>query len=154
MYNIEHPRGRKYTSEELKMHKEKWIELCQKSPQLFVHAPKYSDSGPLYGLITELEFNQRCSKLFESRFETSQFQRAMTNGILSLVNEELHDMIMDTYAGLNLVNQRVLRLQRLSESSVEYGQERPSIENLYRQVESEIAETLHKLMEFLVFADK
>src|SRR5207245_10345191 len=76
MYNDEHPRGRKYTSEEPKMHRDKWIELCQNSPQLFVHAPKYTDSGPLSSLIAELEFNRRCSKLFESRFETSQFQRA------------------------------------------------------------------------------
>lgn len=154
MYNNEHPRGRKYTSEELKMHKEKWIELCQNSPQLFVHAPKYTDSGPLSSLITELEFNQRCSKLVESRFETSQFQRAMADGILSLVDEELHNMIMDTYSKLNLVNQRVLRLRRLSESSVEYRQERPRIESQYGQVESEIGETLRKLKEFIVSADK
>ena len=77
----------------------------------------------------------------------------MSDGILSLVNEELHNMIMDTYAQLNLVNERVLRLRRLSESSVEYKQERPSIERQYSQVESEIGKTLRKLKEFDVSAD-
>jgi hypothetical protein len=61
LYNDKHPRGRKYTSEELKMHKDNWIELCKKSPQLFVSAPKFIESGPLSSLITELEFNLRSS---------------------------------------------------------------------------------------------
>jgi hypothetical protein len=138
MYNDEHPRGRKFTSEELKMHRDKWIELCQNSPQLFVHAPKYTDSGPLSSLIAELEFNRRCSRLFESHFETSQFQRAMSDGILSLVNDDLHNMIMDTYAQLNLVNQRVLRLRRLDESSVEYKYARTGVQSHYQDVESVI----------------
>jgi hypothetical protein len=80
LYNDKHPRGRKYTSEELKMHKDNWIELCKNSPQLFVHVPKYTESGPLSSLITELEFNCRCSNLVDSEFETNQFQRAMSDG--------------------------------------------------------------------------
>jgi hypothetical protein len=76
LYNDKHARGRKYTSEELKLHRDKWIDLCKNSPQLLVDPPKYADSGPLSSLITELEFNHRCSKLFNSRFETAQFRRA------------------------------------------------------------------------------
>jgi hypothetical protein len=29
-YNDNHPRGRKYTPEELKLHKERWIGFCEK----------------------------------------------------------------------------------------------------------------------------
>ncbi|MGC1930591.1 MAG: hypothetical protein WA667_16605 [Candidatus Nitrosopolaris sp.] len=113
--------------------------------------PKYTDSGPLSGLITELEFNHRCSKLFDSRFEIALFRRAISDGILSLLNEELSNMIMDTCAKLNLANQGILRLQRMLESSVEYKYKRPSV---YRQAECLIEETLGKLKAFVVFTDK
>ena len=31
LYNPKHPKGRKYTSEELKQHRDQWIKLCQTS---------------------------------------------------------------------------------------------------------------------------
>ena len=131
------------------MHKDNWIELCKNSPQLFVHAPKYTESGPLSSLITELEFNCRCSDLVDSEFETNQFQRAMSDGILSLLNEELKNMIMDTYAELKLANQKTSRLERMSESSVEYKYTRPSVEGRHRQAAPIIAKALNSLKAFV-----
>src|SRR5215213_2277761 len=111
LYNNKHPRGRKYTSKELKLHKDKWLEICKKSPELFTDAPRSTDGGPLSGLIDELQFNLTISKLFNCPYEIDQFRHAISDGILSLINEELRDMIMDTYAKLRLTNITIAKLQ-------------------------------------------
>ena len=56
-YNTKHPRGRKFTTEELKLHKEQWLEICKTKPEIFVTAIRDTDVGPLQSLIDELEFN-------------------------------------------------------------------------------------------------
>jgi hypothetical protein len=33
-YNDNHPRGRKFTAAELRLHKQQWIAICESSPQL------------------------------------------------------------------------------------------------------------------------
>lgn len=153
LYNNKHPRGRKYTSKELKMHKEKWIEICQKSPELFIDAPRFTDGGALSGLIAELEFNYRISRLFNCPFETHQFQNAISDGILSLLDEELRDMIMDTYARLNLANRMIAKLERMSESSVEYKYTRPSVQNQCNEAGKIISDNLDKLRTFVASKD-
>ena len=57
-YNDNHPRGRKYRPEELKKHKEQWLELCKSSAAFLASVPPRADVGPFQALIDELEFNR------------------------------------------------------------------------------------------------
>jgi hypothetical protein len=46
-YNPKHPRGRRFTAEELIKHKTQWIEICKSNPQIFVEASRNIDIGPI-----------------------------------------------------------------------------------------------------------
>src|SRR5262245_36596228 len=61
-YNDKHPRGRKFHPNELKTHKEQWLEICRNNPAIFLNANRNSDVGPLQSLIDELEFNMVVSQ--------------------------------------------------------------------------------------------
>src|SRR2546427_7250793 len=58
-YNVQHPRGRKFRPEELKLHKEQWLRICKDNPAALLHPSRAGDVGPLQALIDELEFNMR-----------------------------------------------------------------------------------------------
>ncbi len=98
-YNPKHPRGRKFTSEELRLHKENWINICKKNPEIFVNATRDTDVGPLQSLIDELEFNLMALDSGNS-FRTpscilmeEQFQRAIKLGAISLIDDNLKKVI-------------------------------------------------------------
>lgn len=101
LYNDKHPRGRKYHPDELKKHKEQWLEIYSKNPQILVELPQRSNAGPLSALLTELEYNGLVASLYQSKegciFESKQFDKAVSEGILSLVHDELRDEIMNAY---------------------------------------------------------
>jgi thermostable 8-oxoguanine DNA glycosylase len=102
------------------------------------------------GLVTELEFNLRCSTSDGSQFETIQFRRAISDGILSLLDEELRNLIMDTYAELRIVNQEISRLLRMkSKSGVDYKEESRRFQSLRQPRRQVIAGTLDRLKEFI-----
>jgi hypothetical protein len=61
-YNDKHPRGRKFRPEELRGHKEQWLDICRTKPEIFVSATRDSDVGPIQAVIDELEFNLEVSK--------------------------------------------------------------------------------------------
>jgi len=61
-YNDQHPRGRKFRPEELRAHKEQWLEICRTRPEVFTEPSRQADVGPLQALIDELEFNAEVSK--------------------------------------------------------------------------------------------
>jgi len=56
-YNDRHPRGRKFTPEELRLHKERWLRLCETSAHFLASVPPRTDVGPIQALIDGLEFN-------------------------------------------------------------------------------------------------
>ena len=78
LYNDKHPRGRKYNSNELRRHKEQWLEICNKSTQVVTEPLEHADGGPLSSLITELEFNHRVSQIEGCPFETHEFKRTIS----------------------------------------------------------------------------
>ena len=55
-------RGRKFLPDELRGHKEQWLEICRSRPEIFINAARDSDVGPIQGLIDELEFNVHVAK--------------------------------------------------------------------------------------------
>jgi HNH endonuclease len=118
LYNNKHPRGRKYHTEELRKRKEQWLDSCQRSPEIFIDVPTPSDGGPLSSLITELEFNDIVRTIKGCLFETYQFQQAVSEGILSLLDENLRDTIMITYAYIKLANQALTNLGKTASNRI------------------------------------
>jgi len=98
-YNPRHPRGRKFRPEELKGHKEQWLELCKSRPEMFINAARDSDVGPLQALIDELEFDVVVSEY--SSYDTvgclffdDQFRRAIREGAIATLREDLKKQIL------------------------------------------------------------
>src|SRR5947207_6124741 len=56
-YNDQHPRGRKFRPDELRAHKQQWLEICRNHAEVLLAAARSSDVGPLQALIDELAFN-------------------------------------------------------------------------------------------------
>lgn len=111
-YNDKHPRGRKFTTDELKRHKQQWLELCKNKPEMFLHAARETDVGPLQALIDELEFNLRVSEHTEPDalgclFLEEQFRRAIREGAIATLKDELKIAILDAYAAIGRANQRI-----------------------------------------------
>src|SRR5713226_4317650 len=96
-YNDKHPRGRKYRPEELKKHKEQWLDICKSSAHFLASIPPRTDVGPIQALIDELEFNESVAGGAEevphvkasAHFGVAQFERCVSEGILSLLEPDL-----------------------------------------------------------------
>lgn len=111
-YNEKHPRGRKYSPEDLRQHKEQWLKLCRKQPDVLVRAYRRSDVGPLQALVDELEFNAKVAKLVEPieigcRFQESQFRRAIQQGSIATLKDELKSSVLDAYVTMGNANQHI-----------------------------------------------
>ncbi len=127
-YNINHPRGRKFRPEELKKHRDQWIEICQKRPEVFREVARDSDVGPLQALIDELDFNlhiaQHCDKSnLGCLFVDEQFRRAIREGVISILHDELKAYILESYRATNRANQAIPPV-----FSTDSGMVRPGLE--------------------------
>jgi len=103
-YNEQHPRGRKFTADELRLHKKQWLELCDKTPEQLLGEERASDVevGPLQALIDEIEFNRAAAKAGAEGdsgcpLRDEQFSRAIRTGSISLLLPELKAVIIDAY---------------------------------------------------------
>src|SRR5262245_36110936 len=101
-YNDKHPRGRKFRPEELRGHKEQWLEICRTRPEVFINAAKDSDVGPLQALIDELEFNavvaeNTSQSSWGCQFRDEQFQRAIRAGAVATLQHELKQSVLQAY---------------------------------------------------------
>jgi hypothetical protein len=118
-YNPNHPRGRKFQPSELRKHKEQWLALCKERPEILVAPMRPADVGPLQSLIDELGYNlvalstvdEQASLFGEAPvihvgapFVDEQFRRAISAGALSVIDEELRELIMSAYAHMAIVN--------------------------------------------------
>ena len=77
-YNIKHPRGRKFTPDELRQHKDQWLQICSEHPEILAKSYMRSDVGPLNALVDELEFNATVAQVNKTdsigcNFQNSQF---------------------------------------------------------------------------------
>ena len=101
-YNDKHPRGRKYRPEELRQHKDQWLELCKSSASVLASIPPRTDVGPLQSLIDELEFNKMITshdtpELMGAHLAVTQFNRCVSEGILSLLEQNIKDAVYQAY---------------------------------------------------------
>jgi HNH endonuclease len=111
-YNDKHPRGRKFSPEELRRHKEQWLKVCKERPETLVSASRVSDVGPLQALIDELELNARIAARSDAedqgcRFREEQLLRAIHVGSIAILRDELRDAILEAYVAAGAANQLV-----------------------------------------------
>lgn len=109
-YNDRHPRGRKFHPEELSRHKKQWIQACKDHPNIFTAPPPLSEVGPLQALIDELEFNAAVSRYDAEDnqgclFLDVQFRRAVAEGAIALVRDDLKAKIINAYVAIGRANQ-------------------------------------------------
>jgi hypothetical protein len=153
-YNDNHPRGRKFRPEELRMHKEQWLNICKNRPDIFTEAARESDVGPLQALIDELDFNAYIAKYSSPGdvgclFGDDQFRRATKEGSISILDEELRVLILEAYRVMRRANQLIegsLSHGRTSALYSEYmGWAREVIKEAYPKIE----ESRDSLLKFL-----
>ena len=111
-YNDKHPRGRKFRPEELRGHKEQWLEICRNKPEIFVSANRDYDVGPVQALIDELEFNLGVSEnaTYDSLgclFLDEQFRRAIKDGAIATLDEDLKKSILGAYRVIGRANEKI-----------------------------------------------
>mgnify|MGYP001296078000 FL=1 len=113
-YNDAHPRGRKFSMEELLEHKSQWLSICKKHPESLIASPRDADVGPLEGMLLELEYNvlvinmvihgQSWQDRIGSILHDDEYRRSIAQGSLILLNEPLRTKINDAYAQVGRIN--------------------------------------------------
>ncbi len=108
-YNHEHPRGRKFRPDELRQHRDQWLKICADRPEAMLSAAWDRDVGPLQALMDELDFNRIVAKQPEhgALFLNSQFLRAIQEGMISILQEELKKSILNAYVTMDRYNQLI-----------------------------------------------
>jgi len=111
LYNDAHPRGRKFRPDELKYHKVQWLKICEDSPGALLLPQRTYDVGPIQALIDELGFNAELCKLtaddtIGALFPVAQFERSISEGLLSLLPDQVRNPISSTYATLMRANMK------------------------------------------------
>jgi hypothetical protein len=110
-YNDEHPRGRKFTPDELAQHKEQWLTVCAEQAAIAFLRPTESDRevGPLQALVDEIEFNlvvahRTSTGEIGCPFRDEQFARAIRTGSIALLAKDLKSAIIDAYVAVGRAN--------------------------------------------------
>jgi hypothetical protein len=107
-YNDKHPRGRKFLPDELRFHKKQWLSTCAEHPEALLGATRTADVGPLQALIDELEFNATVANADQKdqgcKFLDQQFLRAVHEGSISILRDEIRDLILKAYHSMGAAN--------------------------------------------------
>jgi hypothetical protein len=108
-YNPQHPRGRRFRPSELMLHKQQWLEICSRRPEVFSEQLKPTDVGPLQSLIDELDFNAAVAEAYDFKdqgcpFLDDQFRRAIREGSISTLQDELKNSILQAYVAIGRAN--------------------------------------------------
>lgn len=115
LYNDAHPRGRKFHPEELRAHKEQWLRVCKESPGALLLPQRSLDVGPIQALIDELEFNSEIGQrtaddTIGALVLMAQFERAIQEGVFSLLPDSVRSPIAAAYATLMRANMSLQKM--------------------------------------------
>lgn len=115
LYNPRHPRGRRFSAEELRLHRGQWLRICGERPEILLHGPVISEAGTIERLINELEFNldvtsQSGAKQIGCPFEVTQFERAVTDGTYSIFDDQLRTRLRTAYMYMKRANTFIANL--------------------------------------------
>jgi hypothetical protein len=107
-YNPEHPRGRRFTYNELRGHKNQWLGFCATNPVALAGAVPPAEGGSLERLLCELIYNGYLAKIKHPAgvYEVAQFRRAVADGTLNWLKDEQVNAVNKTYALINEINNR------------------------------------------------
>ena len=148
-YNTAHPRGRKFTEKELRIHKEQWLKICKNNPEIFSQPFQSSDAGPLNSLIDELEYNMHACNLLGSSLSISQFNEALRRGAISLLELDLKDKINLAYSKTSHLNQLFYAFINEGNREKHQGHTRVQINKKTPETQEAIKEARDSLLSFL-----
>jgi hypothetical protein len=99
----------------LKYHKVQWLKICEDSPGSLLLPQRTYDVGPIQALIDELGFNAELCKLtaddtIGALFLVAQFERSISEGLLSLLPDQVRNPISATYATLMRANMYIKKM--------------------------------------------
>lgn len=109
-YNVDHPKGRKFRPNELRQHRDQWIEICKTNPGALTSGGVSTEAGPLQSLVGELEFNLTVVRAPEAKYGyvcsayTRQFERAISEGITPMLPDQVRQDLYDVYHELEKYN--------------------------------------------------
>ncbi len=111
-YNEKHPRGRKFRPEELRGHKEQWLDICRQRPEALINAAREIDVGPLQALVDELDFNlsvaaETSLSAWGCQFHDEQFRRAIRAGSIAVLQDTLKEKILKAYVVMGEANYKL-----------------------------------------------
>ena len=153
-YNIKHPRGRKFTPEELRQHKEQWLEICRNHPEILAKSYMRSNVGLLHALLDELEFNAAVAQnkdvhIIGCYFQNSQFKKAVQLGSVSILRDELKTAINRAYVSMGSVNHYISAASNQTFRSDPWSQEISHAQRLIKEAEPQIHAAIEELLNFL-----
>ncbi len=105
-YNTNHPKGRKYQPNELRLHREQWISICKNNSGVLIANPASTEAGPLQSLLGELEFNLIIVQTPGAQYgypcpiSSEQFERVISEGSMLVLPLELKDALLQLYCKL------------------------------------------------------
>ena len=159
-YNDRHPRGRKFTNEELLLHKEQWLDICKNHPAALISAPRDMDVGPLEGMSLELEHNELILKGISegnswqekigSVLHDNEYKRSIAQGSLLLLPEELRKSINTAYAEVGRINTFINMYSNTRPEGNAFSEATNRLLEAYRKSEDIISEALSDLNDFLL----
>lgn len=158
-YNDAHPKGRKFTPEELLEHKKQWLVICEKNPGMFVTAPLNRDAGPLEGMLLELEFNLDTVGLVTGPESwqgkigcpllREQYHRAVAEGTLYLLPEDLRKTLNRAYSEVGKVNSFITMYTSQEPEGNAFAEATNRLLDALRKSDEPIKEALSELKKFL-----
>jgi len=149
-YNDNHPRGRKFLPNELRAHKEQWLQICSSRPEVFINAARNIDVGPLQALIDELEFNAVVAGYSDNPWAVgcvlhdAQFQRAIRAGAIATLHDSLKQAILEAYRAIGFANHRIAGAEQSARS-----EDRNAAMTAVRESKSKIVAARDSLLKFL-----
>lgn len=115
LYNPRHPRGRRFSPEELRLHRQQWLDICREHPAALLGAPVVSEPGTIERLIHELQFDSVVASHssyteFGCPFAITQFERAVADGTYSILSEDLRAKLRIVYVAMKRANTFIANL--------------------------------------------
>lgn len=163
-YDDTHPRGRKFTKEELLAHKQQWLETCTKHPGALIAAPRDVDVGPLEGMLLELEHNEEVvNRITDGTpwqdkigcvLHDSEYGRSIAQGSLLLLPDELRKLVSTAYSEVGRINTFVTLYSNTRPEGNAFAEATNRLLDAYRKSKETISSALSGLRAFLLKEEK
>lgn len=154
-YNDKHPRGNKFSANELQGHRDQWLEICKNNPGNLVAAPRTYDQGPLEALLDEIEHNiSVVNTITNTQYPEAiplldQHRNALKAGSLSMLPDELKASIQAAYASTSTLRECVCAVIYQNQDDFCQGRKAGALGNALTAAKTQIPAAKDKLLAFL-----